>query len=319
MMSRRHGHESGFALIGALWLMVILSVVGLEFAIQARAMTALAIDASEKASARAAAAGCLEYARDVLAERVRRTQGLGAGAPALLDPWRDPGRLIDDTVKVGDARCVVYLEDAGARLNLNQASEDDLRRLFTALHVDASQADKVAQTLLDWRDADDFRRARGAERAEYVKAGAPVLPRNGPFASVQEMRLVQGMTEELFKRVEPFLTVEGPGRVNLSSAPVEVIESLPGMSPELLALVLRARRSGGGIGDLLTLSADLPPQAQEQLRSNLPALLPRVTTETVDVLAQADAWAAGSPVHAEGRGLLVRSGDAVFLVDRRIN
>lgn len=318
-MACRPSRSDGFALIGALWLMVILSVVGLEFAVQARAMTARAIDASEKASARAAAAGCLEYARDVLADRVRQTQGLGTGTSALLDPWRDPGRLIDDTVQVGDARCVAYLEDAGARLNLNKASEADLRRLFTSLRIDASQADRMAQTLLDWRDPDDFRRARGAEKAEYVKARATVLPRNGPFVSLHEMRLVQGVTPELYRRVVPFLTVEGSGRVNLSSAPAEVIESLPGMSPELLALILRARRSGTGMSDLLTLSGELDPQAQQRLRANLPALLSRVTTETVEVLVRVDAWDTGGSVHAEAQGLLVRSGDAAFLVDRRVN
>lgn len=310
------GGRGGFALIGALWLLVILSVVGLEFALQARGMTARAINASDHAPARAAAEGCVAYARDVLEERLLRTQGLALGGEALLDPWQAPSRLLDDTVKVGTALCVAQLSDAGTRLHLNRASEEDLRRLLTALRVDAGDADQVAQAILDWRDLDGFRRARGGEAAEYVKDGSPVLPADGPFGSVDDVASVRGVTPRIYQRMAPFLTLAGSGRINLAAAPPEVIASLPGMSDDLLALILRARRSGAPVGDLLSLSADLEPAAAERLRRDLPALMARIVGETQEVQVTVEAWLPGSAARARLRAVVVRSGGSALLVER---
>ena len=308
--------RAGFALIGALWLLVVISVLGLDFALQARRMTLRAINASDRAVAHAAAEGCVAYAQDVLEERLRETQGLGLGGAAALDPWREPSRLLGDTVEVGQARCTAHLADAGARLHLNRASEDEIRRLLTALRVDASDADEVAQAVLDWRDLDGFRRARGAEAEQYVEDGSAVLPANGPFGAVREIGLVRGVTPRLFQRVEPFLTVSGSGRVNLAAAPAEVISALPGMSDDLLALILRARRSGAPVGDLLALSADLDPAAQERLRRDLPLLLGRVVGETEEVLVFVEAWIPGAAAKARGTAVVVRTGGSAMVVER---
>lgn len=308
--------RGGFALLGALWLLVLLSAVGLEFALQARSMTARAINAADHAVARAAAEGCMAHARAALEERLLRSEQLATTGVELLDPWREPSRLLEDTLEVGEARCVARLSDAGVRLHLNRASEDDLRRLLGALAVDASDADEVAQSILDWRDMDGFRRTRGAEAGEYVEDDRPVLPANGPFGAVEDLAWVRGVTPRVYQRVEPHLTVSGSGRINLAAAPAEVMASLPGMSDDLLALILRARRSGAPVGDLLALSADLDPTARERLRRDLPALLGRVVGETEEVLVGVEAWVPGGAARVRARGVVVRSGASALLVER---
>ena len=49
--------------------------------------------------------------------------------------------------------------------------------------------------------------ASGTEASDYEHAGLPNHPRNAPFQTVEELKLVLGVTPELFHRVEPVLTV----------------------------------------------------------------------------------------------------------------
>lgn len=318
-MSYRVAHDQrGFALIGVLWIVVVLTLVGLDFSLRSRGMTGRVLNATDYSIGLAAAEAGVLYAEDRLRALIRGSQRLSLGSDPIPDPWRDPGRLLTDTLEVGDGRAFVQLIDAGTRLHLNRASEAELRALMTALRVDDGDADRAAQAILDWRDVDDFRRGRGAEREEYVQADAPLLPANGPFRSVDELRYVLGVTSEIFGRIAPHLTVMGSGRINLAAAPPEVISALPGMSDDLLGLIMRARSGGRRLPDLLSLSADLDDRSREAFRANLPALLARSTTETMEVLVHSEGWRDRASANVAVAAVVVRSSDAVFVVERTV-
>jgi general secretion pathway protein K len=70
------------------------------------------------------------------------------------------------------------------------------------------------------------------------------LPRNNLFESVEELRYVYGMTEEIFEIVAPHLTVWGTGRINLNTAERAVLLSLTGMTESAVAQLLSLRYSG---------------------------------------------------------------------------
>lgn len=311
-------NQRGFALIGVLWIVVLLAVVGLDFSLRSRTMTRRVMNAADHSVATAAAEAGLLFAEDALRSRLRRAEALGPNADAVVDPWAQPDLLVDDSLDIGDAVIRLRLEDVGARLNLNRAGEAELRSLMTALRVDAGQADRAAQAMADWRDLDDSRRGRGAELQEYLQDDAPVLPSNGPFGSVDEIRLVLGVTPEVSERLAPFLTVAGSGRVNLSAAPVEVIAALPGMSTELLAAILGARREAGRVPDLLSLTTGMSAASRERIWADLPTLLQRVTTETEEVLVTVLARRRGTNGSAQATAVAVRGGGFAFLVDRSI-
>jgi len=67
-----------------------------------------------------------------------------------------------------------------------------------------------------------------------------------PFKVLEELRLVDGMTPEVFQALEPFVTVYSDGKVNLNTAPREVMAAL-GMSEGLVSKVLRFRWGPDGI------------------------------------------------------------------------
>ena len=81
------------------------------------------------------------------------------------------------------------------------------------------------------------------ERADYLRADTRALPSDADFTRVDELRDVEAMTAGLFARVAPYLTVRGTGQINLNSAPLTVLSSLPGLGTEAITLILRAQAS----------------------------------------------------------------------------
>jgi general secretion pathway protein K len=282
----------GFALLAALWLLVALAAVGLEFGSLAREQRLSAANVMEHARANAAADAGIADAHALLADLLTRQPSAARGdVDRALDPWGGPEVQLGDTVSLEDARYRVTLADAGTALNLNRAGEEELRRLFAALRIDFGKADRLAQAIMDWKDGDDLHRARGAERDDYLAAGSAVLPENRPFGRLRELRHVMGMTPELYASIRPHLTLLGGGQVNLNSAPRPVLLALPGMGDQAIAIVMRRRSGSRPIRNLMELANELPTQPRAALESRFPELTPLVAFETREVVATSrDGW-----------------------------
>jgi general secretion pathway protein K len=311
----------GFALLASLWLMVALATLTLAVSLAARERRLAIANTLEALQARAAAEAGLEHARSRMGALLDRANQLNTTIrpDALLDPWADSELLFADEVALDGERYRVELRDAGMALHLNRAGENELRMLFVALRIDAGEADRLAQAIADWRDPDDLRRPRGAERDDYLAAGALELPRNGPFVSLDELLNVRGMTPERFALIRPYLTLLGTGEVNLNAAPRPVLLALPGMTEEAVALLLRRRQARRPVRSLAELAKELPSAPRRFLDDSLTALLARVTFETREVEVHSTGWVEGSPVRVRAEGVLVRASDAAFLVDVRVN
>jgi general secretion pathway protein K len=312
--------RSGFALMAALWLVVLVGVTGYELSVRSRSHRLAVANSLEQASAEAAADGAIETLRGELALRLARPAEaqINSGTRTPIDPWFDLALVDTDTISFGDARAVARLYDAGSRLHLNRASEGDLRRFLAALPLDAGLADRLAQRIVDWRDRDGFRRPRGFEREDYLRTGARRLPSDADFARVDELREVDGMTPDLFARIEPHLTLLGTSQINVNTAARAVLLSLPGMGDETVAAIVRAQQGRRVIASMEELTAQLSPGARSSLVENVAELSPRVAFETREVVAEADGWVEGSPVRVTAQALLVRGGDAMFTIGRRI-
>lgn len=133
-------------------------------------------------------------------------------ATGMLANSESPGRLPDawtyryEAVPVGEAhfwflgpsdlqvspdRPIFGLRDEAALLNLNTATVEMLRYL-------PRMTDAVAGAIVDWRDTDsEVSEYGGAEEETYSRLARPYRCKNGPFESIEELRLVQGVTTEL--------------------------------------------------------------------------------------------------------------------------
>lgn len=308
----------GFALFVALFVLLVVATVSLEAALRARAERHVARNVVADLRARAAA-------RSGVADAVVRLQALARRADAAApragrSAWARPGRVASavGTVALDQrARYRVELHDAGARLPLNRADGEELRRLLLALGSRFRAADVAAQSILDWRDEDGAHRPRGAEWDDYYRyLSPPVMPRNGPFASVAELRWVRGITDTILARLERHVTVIGVRRVNLNAAPEPVLRALPGMSEEAVGLVLERRAAGRPLRSLVDLEADLSPSARTVLQENFAALAARASFEPRTIEIVSTGWTDASPLRRTARALVRRTGGQIQVIRR---
>lgn len=313
--------REGFALMAALWIVVLVGVAGYELSARARTRRLAVANALEMVQARAAADAGLESARGALEQRLRVpfTARAFRSVDATLDPLGDLSFVPADTTALDAVRSVATVRDAGAFLQINRATEDDVRRFLVALPMDTRVAERVAQRILDWRDADRFPRAHGAERDDYLRAGARVLPSDADFRRVEELREVDGVTADVYARIAPYLSVSGSGRINVNSAPRVVLRSLPGLGDEAVDVLYRARESTRPLRTLSELSVRLGAGGRQALLDAMPDLMPRVVFETTEIAVRSTGWVDGSPIRARESALYQRSGDALTVIARRID
>jgi general secretion pathway protein K len=310
------GTRRGFALIAALWLLVAFAAIGTGISIHSRARRLSAANSLDEDRGHAAAEAGLEHVRSRLARLLAGTLTLQE-MPTVGDSWSTASTALTDTVKLGAERYHVSVRDAGASLNINLASEQEIERFFIALPIDAGRANEIAESILDWRDSDNLHRLHGAEADDYLRLGSAVLPPNEKFSRLEELRYVKSVTPEIFARARPFLTLMGTGQININSAPRPVLLALPGMSEEAVSVLLQTRGSSQPIHSVQELSARLSSGARASLIDANPELLPLAAFETRELDVRSEGWTDGSPVHEWLDALIVKAGGLGVVVFRR--
>ena len=198
--------QRGIALVVVMWLVVLLTVIGSSHARNMRIETSLAFNHVGTARARALAEAGINRAIMELfvSDTATRWQFNGTAYQLQLD----------------GGRVNIAIRDASGLLDLNKANAAQLEAVFDAAGAEEADSQRLADAILDWRDKDQLRRLHGAEDSDYRHAGLDWGSRDGPFASVDELRYVLGMTHELFERLAPYLTVHSSQNdVDLKYAP----------------------------------------------------------------------------------------------------
>jgi general secretion pathway protein K len=132
------------------------------------------------------------------------------------------GGIIDESGKVNVNRLI---DPQG---ELIQGRVHQAERLFEILGLEEFRV----PPLLDWLDKDGIERLDGAESHYYGNLPEPYECGNGPVATPGRLFLIKGFDEierfgeEGSKRLLDYLTVYSDGRVNINTAPREVLESL---------------------------------------------------------------------------------------------
>jgi general secretion pathway protein K len=143
----------------------------------------------------------------------------------LQEPWAS--KL--DPVMVEGGEVSGYTEDMQGRLNLNNLAQPGeagaiAKQRFERLLGVVGGAPSVADALADWLDTDsEMRDPNGAEDEAYLSEQPPYRAANGKLVSESELRLVKGVTKELYRAVAPYVTalpVATSVNVNTASIPV---------------------------------------------------------------------------------------------------
>jgi general secretion pathway protein K len=298
------GPRRGFALLIVLFVLALVGVAAVEF------HTALSADRRIAANTRAAARARWG-ARGGLARELARLQDavrVTALAAERLAPVGDTLLPARTTRTAGmEVRSTVL--DVRARLHVNRATEAELAALGEAVGLSRVEAASFAARVLDWRDPDDMPRPGGAERAEYAAARVAARPSNAPFDDVAEVADVFGVTPGLQRRLARLLTTAGDARINVNSAPVEVLRTMPGVDGQA-ARALAERRAASPFGSVYDVMGALPEPARATLRANLAAVGDRVATAPRHVEVRVRSVVSGGDVGAELSALVHLAGGA---------
>lgn len=157
------------------------------------------------------------------------------------------GEIALDDRPYSNEGTTVQLQDTRGLININYASDSQLTNFLGAMQVPADQRAHLIDTLHDYIDADDLRRLEGAESAEYAALGLPP-PRNLPLVSPMELKNIIGWRDMPSLWQDPpvteFVDVGGVPTINPSTAPWQVLASLPGVTPEMAKAVVARRKLG---------------------------------------------------------------------------
>jgi general secretion pathway protein K len=254
MMGRK-----GFALVLTLVITALMVAVTAELIHQVYVDTSLSRGFRDGQQASLLAESGIEGGKKLLQMSLS-----GQGYSSLSDKWAQPFKLDDETGSI----TITAVEESGkiclndlieSNNEYNTATNERLRRLGKHLKL----PDEIWTALADWLDIGDETRSNGAESSYYLSLKTPYRARNGKLATVSELSLVKGFTPEIITKLKPFVTVYseqgnnpiGKAKININTAPLEVIIALNERADESLAArVIDERRLKPfkSVGELLS-------------------------------------------------------------------
>jgi general secretion pathway protein K len=173
--------------------------------------------------------------------------GLNIGIAALLRSTPTTLRNYDGTphpIGFAGAEIAFSVWDENGKVDINVAPDVVLSNLLAEFGVTGDANATLVDAIVDWRSPAGIHRMRAPSAADYRAAGlAP--PRNAPFAATEDLRLVMGVTPELYRHLAPLITVHSHNpRINPMNAPPEVLRAIPGLTRPEVEGFLAARRAG---------------------------------------------------------------------------
>jgi type II secretory pathway component PulK len=193
-----------------------------------------------------------------------------AGGSSIVGISNSPLMDFKHEIQTKNGSATWTITDLERRANINTANEAVLQQALMVMGVDAGQMTPVVNSILDWIDLDDTTRIQGAETEFYQSLEVPYNAKNGPIDDLSELLLIKSASE-LYAGVPP--TENGPtpfnpnarrfgaganipalpvgltnmftplsdGRININTASAEVLQIIPGVTPEIAQGIVSAR------------------------------------------------------------------------------
>jgi general secretion pathway protein K len=122
-------------------------------------------------------------------------------------------------------------------------SDDDFAQAYRGL-----EAEELVNNIADWVDKDGDGRNQGDETSPYSDLQIEGIPPNRPFRTLEELRMVDGIDDQLFDLLKNRVTVYGLKGVNVNFADKEILMSIDEIITEEVADDILTRRNDPEIG-----------------------------------------------------------------------
>lgn len=231
----------GMALILTILVVALLTITVFGLFHHSWIQSALAASFRDETKALYAARSGQMAARLILVEDAKNN----IPRDALTDEWAQ-GAI---PIPFGEGEYVfVTMTDESGKLDLNQLTTgrgypadrwiEMFRRLLVLLELDPALADAA----VDWLDANSEPLPAGAENPYYQSLKDPYPAKNGKLDSIDELALLKGFTPEVINRLRPYVTAWSDGKINVNTAPSQVLLALDeNMTEQMVRQIERVR------------------------------------------------------------------------------
>ena len=238
--------QKGIALLLVLWVLTILMVIVLSFSFMARTETQATLSFKDGIEKRfIAEAGIERGIMELFYRNVFKNQSIEFEGREV---WKTDGRLYSSNI--GDGYYTVSITDESGKVDINTVSDVVLKNLLINIGVQEEEVDTIVDSIMDWKDPDDFHRLYGVESDYYMSLPNPYTAKNANFDTVEELLLVKGMTPEILygtserRGIIDVLTVNSKrNKINVNAAPKEVLMGIPGVTPEVADTIINYRQT----------------------------------------------------------------------------
>ena len=241
--------QEGIALLLVLWVLTILMVIVLSFSFMARTETQATLSFKDGIEKRfIAEAGIERGIMELFYRNVFKNQSIEFEGREV---WKTDGRLYSSNI--GDGYYTVSITDESGKVDINTVSDVVLKNLLISIGVQEEEVDMIVDSIMDWKDPDDFHRLSGVESDYYMSLPNPYKAKNANFDAVEELLLVKGVTPEILygsasgggkRGLIDIVTVNSKrSKINVNAAPKEVLMGIPGVTPEVADTIINYRQT----------------------------------------------------------------------------
>src|SRR5579884_1278790 len=240
--------QRGVALLATMMAVALLTILIMDFTTSTSVAYRSAANQANQLRAYYLARSAVNVGIALIAEDARKAALSNATrVDSLLSLWALPLPALP----MDGGWASVSVVDEARKLNINQLVApngqvnqpfvETFTRLLTILGIDPTS---IVPALVDWLDPDSVVTPEGAESDYYLRLIPPYEARNGPMPTIGDLRLVRGINETIFRRISKFITTTPSVRINVNTAPPEVLMAVAPQlqeSPSLLQSILQQR------------------------------------------------------------------------------
>ena len=224
--------KRGSVLVMVLWVLTLLTMIVSYYSSQVRIMHNASSYLFNTTKGRMAAFSVLSMVARHMTESEENATSLNESLTIVPNTKY--------STYVGKTRVDFVVENESGKIDLNQVKEEFLRGFMRFLigEKNPRKADTLTDGILDWRDNDKLTRTNGAEDNVYNDKDPPYYAANSVFRSVEELRLINGVTDKLFYGpIEGTDTIEGwsGGLMDLFT-----VYGTPNVNPKFAPLPLKS-------------------------------------------------------------------------------
>ena len=190
--------EDGAVLVFVLWVLALLSVIAGYYSLESRLFKEITAGPWFAVKERMMLESLMKLGVELAISQGEQDSSQEA-------PDRQAASSVDLNgtpyeVQIGSQQVIFCLEDERGKLDLNRATEEEIRSVIDGLLAE-NQPDKakiIVDSILDWRDNNDDRRFNGAEDQYYMGLKPPYHAADRRFLFLDELLLVRGVDLSLF-------------------------------------------------------------------------------------------------------------------------